>query len=138
MGGLKVIHGMERLRQPLGPQQLHQDLIPALPGDPGDGGRGRQEQQQIALPVFPQRRSQVGFQRLGVFLAPLDEGVLIFAGEQEPNEQGEGRVQALLPLGDLVLVEARIVLDPGEPEHRVVRRVGLHDHLPGVLVRRSA
>ena len=51
MGGLKIVHGVERLREPLGPKELHQYLVSALPGDPGDGGRGGQQEQQVALPL---------------------------------------------------------------------------------------
>ena len=51
MGGLKVVHGVERLGEPLGPKKLHQDLVPTQPGDPGDGGRGGQQEQQVALPL---------------------------------------------------------------------------------------
>ena len=54
MGGLKVVHGVERLGETLGPKKLHQDLVPAQPGDPGDGGRGRQQQQQVALSLRAQ------------------------------------------------------------------------------------
>ena len=105
MGGLEVVYGMERLGKPFGSQQLHQYLVSALPGDPCDGGRCCQKEEQVALSVSAEGLPQICFQRLGVFLPALDQRFFVLLRQQQANEQGEGGVEAFLPLGDLILIE---------------------------------
>jgi len=48
---------------------------------------------------------------------------------QQPDHAAEGRIPVLAPKGDLVAVELLIVMGAGSHDGRMLRRIGLDDHL---------